>query len=260
MAQISPHPAPRTISEVVTALAAIVRQCEQTRHRAGYFAALYRRMTVAVAEGIRAGAFDDGPRMERLDLVFAGRYLSAWQAYGQQAACTASWKYAFDGCRAQPLIVLQQLLLGINTHINLDLAIAAATVAPGPRIHALEADFNRINAVISSLFDDVQQCLEQVWFPMRWLRRVAATQQTDVLNFSIGAARKTAWANAVLLAQMSPAQQQAHIVAMDAAVLNVARRISNPGPWSAALLRLIRATEYDDVARTIRLIDTTQVG
>jgi hypothetical protein len=250
---------PRTISEVVTAIDGIVRHCQQHRNRAGYFAALYKRMTMAVAEGIAAGAFDDGPRMEQLDVVFAQRYLSAWQAYQQQGECTNSWKYAFDGCLNQSLTVLQQLVLGINTHINLDLAIAAATVAPGASIHALQHDFNRINDVIASLIDDVQQFLEQVWFPMRWLKRVAATQQTNVLNFSIGAARKAAWANAVLLANMRPQQQQLHIQAMDATVHSLGRKIINPGLWSKALLQAVRATEYEDIARTIRLIDTTVV-
>ncbi|WP_400190843.1 DUF5995 family protein [Hymenobacter sp. B81] len=251
---------PRTLPEVVTALDAIVRHCEQTRHRAGYFAALYKRMTEAVAAGIAAGAFEDGPRMEQLDVVFAWRYLRAWQAHGRRAACPAAWQHAFDGCPNPALVVLQHLLLGINAHINLDLAVAAATVAPGPRIHALETDFNRINAVISALFDDVQQCLEQVWRPMRWLSRVAATQQTDVLNFSIGAARRAAWANAVLLASLPPDRRPAHIGGMDATVHRLGQRIAQPGPWPAAVLRLVRLTEYEDVARTIRLIETTRVG
>ena len=250
---------PRTISEVISALDSIVQQCQQRRDRAGYFAALYKRMTVAVAEGIAAGVFEDGPRMERLDVAFARRYLAAWQAYQQKTDCTLAWKYAFDGCGSQRLIVLQHLVLGINTHINLDLAIAAAAVAPGPQIQALHTDFTRINDVISSLMDDVQQCLEQVWLPMRWLKRVAATQQTDVLNFSIGAARKAAWANATLLAHLPVAQQPAHIRAMDRTVHTLGQRIGNPGWWSKALLQLIRATEYEDVARTIRLIDTTVV-
>jgi hypothetical protein len=69
--------APRTITEVIAAIDEIVRLCEQKRNRAGYFAALYKRMTIAVGEGIRANAFEDGARMERLDVVFAQRYLSA---------------------------------------------------------------------------------------------------------------------------------------------------------------------------------------
>ena len=248
-----------SITDVIHALDKIVLHCIATKNRAGYFAALYKHMTMAVGEGILNGRFEDGKRMEQLDIVFAQRYLNAWELYYKPALCTVSWKGSFDSCSNKSLIVMQHLLLGINTHINLDLAIAAATVSPGNKIHAMANDFNRINDVIASLLDDVQQCLEQVWLPMRWLKRVAAKEQHDVLNFSIGVARKTAWANAVLLAGMTVQQQQAHIQAMDRMVHNVGRRIISPGMWSSAVLKMIRMTEYEDVARTIRLIDTTVV-
>lgn len=250
---------PTTIAEVIAALDRIVQSCITTQNRAGYFAALYKRMTVAVSEGIVAGRFEDGPRMEALDLVFASRYLAAFAAFQANQLCSQSWQCAFSGCGNGSLTVLQQLILGINTHINLDLAVAAATVAPGKAVHALEKDFNRINGVIAALVDDVQQCLESVWFPMRWLNRIAAKPEEAVLNFSIGAARKTAWANAVLLAKMNPLQQAAHIATMDATVLKIGNAVIHPGLWPQFLLRLVRLTEYGDVARTIRLIDTTVV-
>lgn len=107
------------------------------------------------------------------------------------------WQCVFTGCDNRSLIVLQHLILGINTHINLDLAIASAAVAPGDSIHALQADFNRINFVIASLVDDVQRCLEGVWYPMRFLKNMVDKQGGAVLNFSIDMARKTAWANAL---------------------------------------------------------------
>ena len=157
------------------------------------------------------------------------------------------------------LTVLQQLILGINTHINLDLAIAAATIAPGNQIHALHEDFNRINSVIAALFDDVQACLTEVWFPMRLLKKVINKHGDAVLNFSIGKARDTAWANAVLLANMTAAQQAAHINTMDALVRKIGEGIVQPGFWPTLLLRFVRLTEYDDVPRTIRLIDETVV-
>lgn len=249
----------KTIAEVITALDAIVQDCVSTQSRAGYFAALYKRMTMAVSEGIRKGQFEDGPRMEALDIIFAQRYLTAFNAFKRSEECSASWQDTLTGCDNRSLIVLQQLILGINTHINLDLAIAAAAVAPGDRIHALEADFNRINLLIASLVDDMQRCLEEVWFPMRFLKNVINKQGTAVLNFSIGIARKTSWANAVLLANMDAAGQAAHIKAMDAMVGEIGERIIHPGPWPSLLLRIIRFTEYEDVARTIRLIDTTVV-
>ena len=85
---------------------------------------------------------------------------------------------------------MQHLLLGINTHINLDRAIAAAEVAPDNCIHALQNDFNKINSLISSLTDDIQECLCEVWAPMRMLMKIANGKQIAVLNFSIDKARE----------------------------------------------------------------------
>lgn len=249
----------KSISEVITFLDVIVQQCTVSKSRAGYFAALYKRMTVAVADGIANGVFEDPKRMEELDIVFAQRYLSAYYSFEKGTECTASWQGAFEGCGNQKLVVLQQLLLGINTHINLDLAIAAASVAPGEKIHALKKDFMQINVLIASLIDDVQHCLEQVWWPMRLLRDVVNRQGMAVLNFSIGKARDASWANAVLLAGSNSEARATQIQLMDGLVKQVGNRIIHPGRWPQLLLRLVRFTEYDDTARTIRLIDTTVV-
>ncbi|MFN2438359.1 MAG: DUF5995 family protein [Chitinophagaceae bacterium] len=249
----------KTISEVITALDVIVQETARAQSRAGYFAALYKRMTIAISEGIAKGQFEDGPRMEKLDIVFAQRYLKAYHAFAKKEECSTSWQGVLTGCDNRSLIVLQHLLLGINTHINLDLAIAAATVSPGESIHALEKDFNHINLLIASLVDDVQQCLEEVWFPMRFLKNIVNKHGGAVLNFSIEIARETAWANAVILASMNRAQQTSHIKTMDEMVQKVGKRIIHPGFWPGLLLRVIRVTEYEDVARTIRLIATTVV-
>ncbi len=249
-----------SIDDIIASLTAIVSNCEQAKNRSGYFAALYKRMTIAVKEGIENNAFVDGKRMEKLDIVFANRYLSAYEAYHKKEECSNSWKYAFDGCVNESLTVIQQLILGVNTHINLDLALASAITAPGDSIHALEGDFNRINEVIASLFDDVQQSLEEVWWPMKFLKRVGKTQQTDVLNFSIGAARKTAWANAVILAGLNENEQHAFVQQMDQIVYRIAEKVINPGVVAGTLMKIVRMTEYNDVARTINLIDTTVVN
>src|SRR5688500_15785370 len=195
----------KTIADVILALDVIVQHSARTQSRAGYFAALYKRMTMAVSEGIQKGQFEDSARMEALDILFAQRYLSAFDAFKQSTECSSSWQHALTGCGNRSLIVLQHLLLGINAHVNLDLAISAARLAPGNAIHDLQKDFNHINVLIASLVDDVQKCLEEVWFPMRLLKDVINRQGAAVLNFSMTTARKTAWANAVVLANMNDA-------------------------------------------------------
>lgn len=245
-----------TIETVINELQSIVQLCKANNWRAGYFAALYLRMTQAVKEGISSGFFENATRMEQLDIVFASRYTNAWNAYHSQLPCGESWQFTFNSTYNPNNIVLQHLLLGINTHINLDLAIAAARVAPGADIYLLEHDFNRINHIIASLVNDIQECLSQVWQPMRFLARLANGKHEAVLNFSIDKARATSWANALLLANMTEAQQSQHITAMDGMVRKLGGRIEQPGPWTIYLLKLIRKTEFDIPARTIGLIES----
>jgi hypothetical protein len=249
----------QNIQGVMSQLTQIEQHCAATQHKAGYFAALYKRMTAAVINGINTNQFEDNARMDKLDTIFAQRYVDAYNCYYAKSPCSTSWKTVFDCCADDSLIVLQHLLLGINTHINLDLAIAAAAVAPGDAIHALQNDFNHINALIASLVADVQECLCEIWFPMRVLTKIASGEQTAVLNFSIDKARDVSWANAVLLAHMPNDQSNAYIQQMDTAINDIGNKIKSPGTWTVFLLKLIRNTEYGDVARIINLIDTTLV-
>src|SRR3954471_6376528 len=147
---------PGTIDEVVVALDAIVADAIATQSRLGYFAALYNRVTRAVRDGIRAGSFDDAARMERLDVAFANRYIGAYERFRRGAAAPSSWRVAFDGGTRLDLSVMQHLLLGINAHINLDLGVACAEIAPGAAIDGLENDFNRINDLLASLLPEVE--------------------------------------------------------------------------------------------------------
>src|SRR6478735_2081422 len=133
-----------------------------TQSRLGYFAALYNRVTMAVRDGIRAGTFADNARMERLDVAFANRYLVAHDRFSRGAAAPASWRLAFEAGTRLDLSVLQHLLLGINAHINLDLGVACAEVAPGAAIDDLEADFNRINDLLASLLPQVELQLIEI--------------------------------------------------------------------------------------------------
>jgi hypothetical protein len=94
---------------------------------------------------------------------------------------------------------------------------------------------------------------------MRLLTKIVNGKHEAVLNFSIDKARAAAWSNAVLLANMTEAQQNVHIKAMDNLVRKVACGIENPGSWTKLLLKLVRKTEFNDPQRTIHLIETIVV-
>jgi len=243
------------INEVLEQLDTIIRWCKQQNSRIGYFAVLYKQMTMAVKNGILNNSFDDGARMELLDVIFANRYISAWQAYTSERPCSASWCTAFDACRNTRLIVLQHLILGINTHINLDLGIAAAECSKPGKIQNLKNDFNKINDVISALSNQIQEKLSSIWFPLRFLEKIANNREDAVLNFSIATARKTAWANAVILSGLSAAEKTGHISSMDNTVNRIAARINKPGIGISLMLKPVLVMEDKNISNIITLLE-----
>ena len=60
-----------TIDQVIRQLDDIIDWSIRNDSRLGYFAALYRKVTLQVKSGITDGFFEDAERMERLDVIFA---------------------------------------------------------------------------------------------------------------------------------------------------------------------------------------------
>lgn len=240
-----------TLDEVVTCLDAIIEECRQRNSRTGYFACLYRKMTIAIQQAIAHNEFEDGIRMEKLDVAFANRYLEAYTQFREGHKPTISWQTAFDAADNDRLTVLQHLLLGINAHINLDLGIAAAQISTPETIGALANDFNKVNLVIGSLFAEVQSGLAKISFPMHFIRKINPEKTNAVLNFSIGKARQTAWGNALLIAEIGESGQPEVVRITDDIVTKVARGIQSPGKLMSLLLKWIRWTESDDIGKNM---------
>jgi len=74
-------PLPETIDGVLARLNTLLDDAIRDGRRIGYFVGLYERVTSNVRHALIAGnVFDDNPRMERLDVVFANRFIEAWRA------------------------------------------------------------------------------------------------------------------------------------------------------------------------------------
>ena len=181
-----------TIDHIIVQLEDIVAQCIIDNSRLGYFATLYLKVTRKVKDGIAAGQFQDGRRMERLDVVFASRYLDAYYKYLKKESTTSSWSIAFAQAERSSTLVLQHLLLGMNAHINLDLGIAAVEVCEGD-LFALQPDFDAINDIISVLTNEVLYGLGQVSPLLSLLGLYASDNNSALIQFSIGNARDGAW-------------------------------------------------------------------
>jgi len=142
------------IDQVIDRLQAMVQQSIRDGDRSGYFAALYRRVTETIRDAIRGGQFDDGARMEALDIAFAERYFTARAQYEAGDLAMRSWLQAFDATQSAEHTILQQLLIAMNPHINIDLAIAVARVA-GKDLPSLKNDFDKIMGILATLVPQV---------------------------------------------------------------------------------------------------------
>ncbi len=229
----------------------IIQTSRQNASRMGYFACLYRKMTLGIKEAISNGVFEDNARMEKLDIIFANRYLDAYATYKAGQKPTRSWQTAFDATASDKLTVLQHLLLGINAHINLDLGIAAAKISTPETIGLLANDFNKVNTVIASLFGEVQTSLSKIAFPMYFIKKINPEKTGAVLNFSISKARQTAWANALLLSEIGETGEPGVIAATDNIVDAVAGGIQSPGKLMGMLLGWVRWTESKNIGKNI---------
>lgn len=246
-----------TIEEVLEALDTIIARAMEDGSRAGYFAAVYRKVTATIAEGIATGFFDDGERMQRLDVTFADRYLSAVSRHQAGGAATRSWEFALRATAASRPIILQHLLVGINAHINLDLGIAAADTQPGPALPGLRRDFDRINEIIASLITRIEHDIAEVSPWIGLLDRIGGRHDEEIVRFSIEVARTEAWRFAVELAPLVRDDWAGPIGARDARVAQLARRVLNPG-WLSAGLLVIRARESNDVSRNIEVLNRVE--
>ena len=241
-------PTAKSIDEVLLGLDLILAEAANRRSRLALFAALYRLVTARVQQGIRDGRFADGPRMELLDTVFAGRYLDAFAGFKLGMPVTKSWRVAFNAAEDSSLIGLQHLLLGMNAHINLDLGIAAATVCPGSAIAGLRHDFDMINDVLAELLAGVQAALGDASPMLATLDRFCGAHDESFAGFAMGKARKQAWRVATLLATLPPEHHDTAIALLDQQTATLGRLITRPDPTTRAALALIRLRESDDTA------------
>jgi hypothetical protein len=216
---------------------------------AGYFPALYARVTRRVIGDAAAGHFDDADRMSSFVEGFAARYLDAGRDRGAAPAC---WRAAFDVAVDGDLLVVQQLFLGINAHVNFDLPQTVVAVADRTGdLPSIRPDFDAVNVVLRSTYDDVIGDLDRV---TRWTGRAAAMGGGHLFNFSLRAARDQAWRAAVNIHPLPSDARRAETAELDALVTVLAYMVTRPTRpfnWFARAARRLETHDPVTVTRAL---------
>ncbi len=191
---------------------------QQQQDRRASFLGCYSLMTKNMLQAIEAGRFIDAQWVGQLLNLFADYYFVALDKYeASEPEVPAVWRFVHDQTCNCSLNVIQDLLLGINAHINYDLVFTLVDML-APEWETLTAeqrqaryvDHQTVNTVIAETIDTVQDTIIEVRSP--WLDiidRVFGRLDEMLLSRLISSWREDVWHDAVrILEAEDPLQQQ----------------------------------------------------
>jgi hypothetical protein len=194
------QPAFKTLDDVVSGLAALEARFLARGDRRAIFLTVYGLMSREMRRRIEAGTFRDHAWVSRYVVAFANYYRDALDGFERGVAVPKSWRIAFSAAHDASGLVLQDVLLGINAHINHDLALALTDVSIGPDRAARQEDHAAVNGVLRSLTDAVADRVAELYAEgLAGLDACAGLLDEEITNFSFEVARENAWESAVAL-------------------------------------------------------------
>ena len=171
---------------------------------------------------------------------------------------TRSWQVTFDSAARPEPIILQHMLAGVNTHIDLDLGITVQQIAPGTKLPQLHEDFNRINAVLASQVNGVVEDINEISPALADVYAVLMQHQIFVINQVVRTARDSAWRFATRLNMQPGFTRPVSIWLRDRKVAGQTELIYDP-PGLIGLIEMmvqaVAARESRDIVRNIQVLD-----
>jgi len=249
---------PGTIDDVLRNIDQVIDWAKEAGNPIGYFAVLYRRVTLAIRDAINDGKFADGRRIERLDVAFAKRYFNALNAYfypDEFEGLTLPWEVAFVGDQDHDAIIVQHMLAGLNAHISFDLGLALLTVA-GSWPEDLRKDYDRVNELLCRQIPGINKEVQQLSPELRWIRLLIPDEISE-LQKALTKMREGAWQFAFYMA-MNPGNAEQKTVHQEAWTAVLSSWYLQPsGRWSPLpwLLRAVAKHEKHNVRHNLDALE-----
>jgi hypothetical protein len=194
---------------VVNRMQAAIEAWEKAGDRRAIFLSCYEMMTRNMLAAIEAGDFEDNAWVSALLQRFAEYYFTALGAYDRGEMVPMVWKLAFYAAQRPGSHVLQDLILGVNAHINYDLVFALGDIllpewpglSPEQRLSRYR-DHCHVNEIINLTINSVQDQVVDRYAPgMRLVDKLMGPLDEWMTAWVIADWREEVWENANLLVQ-----------------------------------------------------------
>jgi hypothetical protein len=213
-----------------------------------YFHSTYLRTTRAVGEALARGHFLEPEWVERWDVTFAALYLDAVDAAESGGPAPGPWQTAFDAAAHPGTPPLRLTLLGMNAHINYDLAqslVAVITPAEFDDPAVVERrgeDHRRIDAVLASRVRAEDRELAELEPPgnRTLLDRLLTPLNTAGTKRFLAESRAKVWRNARLLDAARRQSDAAYRARLDELAALSAARVADLARPGQVILPLAR--------------------
>lgn len=184
---------------------------EERGDRRAVFLSIYSRMTRAVAEHVRDDGFENVDWVSDYLVAFANLYREAVYDYeaGNLDSLADPWQLAFEAAERGDVLVIQDAALGVNAHINYDLALALERIDVVPNPDRKYTDHCTVTDVIREIIDEAQDSLaERGATGIEKLDEALGSMDDLFWVFTIDECRDSAWRTAVALHSSFPPRRR----------------------------------------------------
>jgi hypothetical protein len=235
-----------TLDEVVADLWALEQRFLARRDRRASFATLYGVVSAEMRNRVARGAFLDSAWVHRYAVAFANYYRDALEAYdgGRMSQVPRAWRLCFDAAAAGDGLVLRDLLLGINAHVNNDLPFALHRVTIEPDREQRRRDHNAVNEVLAAVTEQATSRVAALYAPgLAALDALAGDIDEMLALFSLQTARDSSWESAVSFTNASSAVERALVSGLVSSRAAVMAKLLLAPSRNAALVEAARRLE-----------------
>jgi hypothetical protein len=233
---------------VIQRMQAQVSAWEETADRRTIFLSCYMLMTGNMLKALDGGEFIDARWVDELLHHFADYYFEALDLYEQdRQTAPPVWQLAFNATHAPQTLVLQNLILGVNAHINYDLVLTLVDMLEPEWMDLSEkrrkdryADHCQVNDIIGRTIDAVQdQIVEQAEPTMNIIDVALGPVDEWLTSRLISHWREQVWQNALRLVKTpDPGLRERVRLQIEATALERAEAVLFKG-GSGGMIRLI---------------------